>query len=74
MNRTLQVIGLLSWGIIGAFMYSAWSMIIGTGLIATIVFSAIWLFPIYGLAKLEEADSRRRMARASRIISESTVK
>ena len=74
MNRTLQVIGLISWGIVGAFLYSAWCMIIGSGLIATIIFSAIWLLPIYGLQQIEEATSQRRMSRAFRLISESNNK
>ena len=74
MNKTLQVIGYLSWGIIGAFMYSAWSMIIGTGLIATIVFSAIWSIPLVGLfwlEKKEEEQAYRSMKRCLKILAAS---
>lgn len=74
MNRTLQVIGCLSWGIIGGFFYSAWSMIIGTGLIASIIFGLIWLIPLLGLfwwEKKEEEKAYRSMRRCLKILSAS---
>lgn len=66
MSRTLQVIGAISWGIVGAFLYSAWCMFIGNGIIATTIFTAIWLLPIYGVIQLEEAEAHRSMRRALR--------
>ena len=71
MSRTLQVIGLISWIIVGAFLYSAWSMIIGNGFIATFIFTAIWLLPIFGVQRLEEEEAYRSMRRELRTLSES---
>lgn len=62
------------WGIIGGFFHSAWSMIIGTGVIATLVFAVIWFIPLIGIyqwaTKRDEAASRS-MARCLRILASS---
>ncbi len=68
------LIASLSWGIIGGFFYSAWSMIIGTGFLATIIFGLIWFIPLLGLswwAKKEEEAAARSMRRCLKILSAS---
>ena len=74
MSRTLQVIGAISWGIVGAFLFELWCMFIGNGIIATTIFTAIWLLPIYGVIQLEEARAYRSMRQALKTLSESDNK
>ena len=68
------IIASLSWGIIGGFFHSAWSMIIGTGFLANFVFAVIWFIPLLGLfwwEKKEEEEAARSMRRCLKILSAS---
>ena len=46
MNFMWFLLTVICWSIIGAFFYTAWTMIVGAGITATLIFFAIWFTPV----------------------------
>lgn len=73
MTTFMTTLTAICWYIIGAFVYTAWTMIIGDGITATLIFFAIWTTPVVLTANWFESEPERTRQRAADRLAKSKV-
>jgi uncharacterized membrane protein YuzA (DUF378 family) len=60
----LVIVGALNWGLVGLFRFDLVAAILGTGVLASVVYALVGLAGVYELATLKGAQKRWSYAHA----------
>ena len=60
----LVIIGALNWGLVGLFRFDLVVAVLGTGMLASVVYTLVGLAGVYELATIKSAQKRWSFAHA----------